>query len=53
MVKAAKHEAQLLPAQAESFLAAVNSKVSDVKMELERDTVNAEEPGISVFENTV
>ncbi|XP_021766499.1 uncharacterized protein LOC110730962 [Chenopodium quinoa] len=44
MVKAAKHEAQLLPAQAESFLAVVNSKVSDVKMELERDTVNAEEP---------
>ncbi|XP_021765318.1 uncharacterized protein LOC110729837 isoform X2 [Chenopodium quinoa] len=44
MVKAANHEAQLLPAQAESFLAFVNSKVSDVKIELERDTINAEEP---------
>ncbi|KNA08663.1 hypothetical protein SOVF_160610 isoform A [Spinacia oleracea] len=49
IVKAAKHEAHLLPAQAESFLAYVNREASDVKKELGRDTICAGEPDNCAF----
>lgn len=41
---AAKQEAHMLPVQAKSFLAYVNLKVSDVKKEIEQDTVSEGEP---------
>ncbi|KAL9226055.1 hypothetical protein vseg_001908 [Gypsophila vaccaria] len=44
IAKAAKHEADVLPAQSESFAVVVNAKVSDLRVELGRDNISSKEP---------